>query len=259
MTMNPSYKPPCLALENVQCDNRLQDISFTVRSGQCVHVVGENGAGKTTLLLAMAGLLNNGTEGQIKLNNVDLRQYSLAQLATSRCFLSQQVSCQFDLTVAEILHFYTEVARIPAEIEDALELSPLLAQSLLQLSGGEQQRVHIARCLLQIWPAIQRGEGVLLLDEPLQSLDVAHQQCLLQLLSRLVAQGNVVVMSCHDVNTSYHHASHVALLLNGQMIASGQSKSVLTPNNLKTTLKCDFHLIYSENAYEFLLPVVNKP
>jgi ABC-type hemin transport system ATPase subunit len=126
----------------------------------------------------------------------------------------------------------------------------LLDRPLNELSGGEQQRVHIARVLLQVWPAIQQGEAILLMDEPLQNLDIAFQESVLILFERLVAMGNLLLMSVHDVNLSLRFADKVLLLKQGKCQASGESKAILTATGVTELYEYPFELLQLNNNIE---------
>ena len=107
-----------------------------------------------------------------------------------------------------------------ADVCDALELAPLLARDFSRLSG-EQQRVLIARTLLQLWPSLNPTGRVLLLDEPLAGLDLHHQMALLRLLKQLAAQGLLVVVAIHDINLAIDWADRVLCLQQGRVVGEG--------------------------------------
>ncbi|HAT1553724.1 TPA: ATP-binding cassette domain-containing protein, partial [Aeromonas hydrophila] len=103
----------------------------------------------------------------------------------------------------------------------ALELEALLARDFSRLSGGEQQRVLIARTLLQVWPSLNPGGRVLLLDEPLAGLDLHHQLALLRLLKQLAGQGLLVVLAIHDINLAIDWADRLLCLQQGRVVREG--------------------------------------
>ncbi|MBP8113514.1 MAG: ATP-binding cassette domain-containing protein, partial [Aeromonas sp.] len=111
--------------------------------------------------------------------------------------------------------------RAVAEICAALELDALLARDFSRLSGGEQQRVLIARTLLQLWPGLNTDGRVLLLDEPLAGLDLHHQLALLRLLKRLARQGLLVVIAIHDINLAIDWADRILCLQQGRVVSEG--------------------------------------
>ena len=237
--------------------DRIEIQGLNTKDGDFLHLLGPNGSGKSSLLDSIAGLLVSNA-GAIKLFGHSLSHWSLPELASQRAYLSQHLSCQFELSVADIIGFYTAYKHIPDSVDSALEVNSLLSLPLNRLSGGQQQRVHIARALLQVWPAVQSGTAILLLDEPLQHLDIVHQQSCLALLRHIATLGNTVVMSSHDINMSYQFATSIALLKSGQLLFKGSPKQVINTKNLNLVFGCDFRLVYSENEYEFFHPRVNS-
>lgn len=151
-----------LSLQNVKVASRLSVEGLRAKKGECVHIIGPNGAGKSTLLLTLAGLID-ADEGTVMLLGKPMNDWSLATLASVRTLLAQQSESGFHLSVKEYLSFYATAQQdelIPPVLEKALEISGFLNQIVTQLSGGERQRVEICRSLLQIWPQLERGEGV---------------------------------------------------------------------------------------------------
>lgn len=238
-----------MVLEGVSQHNRLSEISAQLHHGQCWHVVGENGAGKSTLLKILAGLLPPDS-GTIALADRALEQWPASQLAAVRAYHDQTHSALFDIPVYQYLQFYAAQADVPAILLDSLDIHHLLERPLTRLSGGEYQRVNLVRSLAQVWPCVSRGESLLVLDEPLQGLDVRHQQALLDLLRGLCAQGNCVVMSSHDLTVSARFASHVLLLKNGRALACGQPVKVMTQANLTAGFGIAFDITNNQNAVQ---------
>jgi vitamin B12 transport system ATP-binding protein len=232
---------------------RLQISSLRLDKGQCVHILGSNGAGKSTLLMLLAGLLEADT-GSIALFNKPLATWSLAGMATVRTLLTQHTECSFHLTVHEYLTFYADIdpnKGIPPILEKALEVTAFLPKILTHLSGGERQRVEICRVLLQIWPALQQGKGLVLLDEPLQGVDIRHQYAIAQLATALCEKGNTVVMSSHDIGLSANYASTLWLMQQGTMVAAGKPVDVATKTHLERVFECHFAISKHDNFLEF--------
>ena len=246
-----------ISLSPIHVPNRLKLPELSFAEGQCIHIVGQNGAGKSTLLDVLAGL-DNTVRHCVSYNDKLLSTWLPATLATARCYLVQSVRSEFDIKVYQLLSFFSAADIVPEPVENALNLKPLIGKPINQLSGGEQQRVQIARNLLQIWPALERGEGAVLLDEPTQHLDVHYQLALMHLLSDLASTGNLVLQTCHDINLTARFSNQCLLLNTGSIVAFGETRTVLTPENLRQSLGCDFHLTYAENAYEFFYPVLNS-
>ncbi len=241
-----------IALSNINVAKRLCIPSLTVKKGQCIHIIGPNGAGKSTLLWVIGGLIE-ADSGQIFLYGKAMSDWSLASLATCRTLLAQQTTTSFHLTVQEYLEFYineSAALSIPALLDKALEVSPFLDKVLTRLSGGERQRVEICRALLQIWPQLERGDGIVLLDEPLQGLDIRHQYAVANLMMLLCKKGNAVIMSSHDIGLSANYSDHLWLIHEGTLLAAGESRDVATQTNLETLFECHFAISKHDNFLE---------
>lgn len=222
-----------MQLAGVAEKGRLEPVNVEVHAGEIVHLVGPNGAGKSTLLARMAGLTSG--EGEIVLQGHSLDEWSPVSLAHRRSYLVQQQTPPFAMPVWHYLalhqHDKTQTALLD-EVTAALGLEDKLQRNANQLSGGEWQRVRLAAVILQIHPAGNPHGSLLLLDEPMSSLDVAQQAALDKLLSQLSGRGIAVVMSSHDLNHTLRHAHRVWLLARGKLLASGPRDNVLTPPNL---------------------------
>ncbi len=224
-----------LQCQEVKLEARLSIDTLSLKRGEFWHLLGPNGAGKTSFLSLIAGLLIQGS-GKVTLESQPLLDFSLHELAQRRCLLEQSYQCPFAITVQELLSFYhpsdnhhhNSIIQLPEVLEKALHVIPFFNTRVDHLSGGEQQRVHIARCLLQIWPSIEAGEALILLDEPNASLDLKYQVKLMDLCDALANKGNLVVMSSHDINISAKYATHVALFKHHTLVKAGLCSDVLT-------------------------------
>ena len=157
-----------------------------------------------------------------------LTDLSWPELARRRAMLPQRQPQLFHIPVFQVLSLGLDEEGLPeaqgravAEICAALELDALLARDFSRLSGGEQQRVLIARTLLQLWPGLNTDGRVLLLDEPLAGLDLHHQLALLRLLKRLARQGLLVVIAIHDINLAIDWADRILCLQQGRVVSEG--------------------------------------
>lgn len=242
-----------VSLTSINVDKRLADITGQINQGDCVHLVGPNGAGKSTLLNVIAGITPID-EGSCTLLGNAVATWPLSSLAGIRCMLGQQNYSAFPLQVSEYLSFYpsykTNGDDVPDIVEAALEVQQFASKSLNTLSGGERQRVELCRVLLQVWPAVTKGAAIILLDEPLQGLDIRHQYALVSLLQTLCARGNTVIMSSHDLALSANYSSHMWMLKQGGMIDSGIPRQVVTKDNLETTFDCHFAISKHDNFLE---------
>lgn len=238
----------------------LSDIDLALPAGQVIGVLGANGAGKSTLLAALAGELSPST-GRITLNGRPLSAWSAAELARCRAVLPQSPSLQFDLPVATVIgmgaypharHTRTGAPRTDsrdtaqaAMAEDQRILQRVLALADVQdlyerryrrLSGGEQQRVHLARVLYQLLLARQGHDEyrVLMLDEPTASLDPRHQLHLLSAVHTLAHEESVAALVIvHDLNLAAGCCDQLLLLGQGRVAACGMPAQVLTPDTLR--------------------------
>ena len=239
----------------------LSDIDLSLPAGQVIGVLGANGAGKSTLLAALAGELSPST-GRITLNGRPLSAWPAAELARCRAVLPQSPSLQFDLPVATVIgmgaypharHTRTGAPRTDdsrdtaraAIAEDQRILQRVLALADVQdlyerrychLSGGEQQRVHLARVLYQLLLARQGHDEyrVLMLDEPTASLDPRHQLHLLSAVHTLAHEENVAaLLIVHDLNLAAGCCDRLLLLGQGRVAACGTPAQVLTPDTLR--------------------------
>lgn len=232
---------PLMQLQNVAEGSRLQAFSATVGRGEIVHLVGPNGAGKSTLLARMAGL--SGGEGTIIFADQPLEAWSAHALARHRAYLSQHQLPPFAMPVWQFLLLHQQggqASPLAVHVTNALGLGNKLGRNVSQLSGGEWQRVRLAAVILQIHPAGNPQGQLLLLDEPMNSLDVAQQAALDALLHELRAAGVTIVMSSHDLNYTLRQAGRVWLLCQGRLIASGATEAVMQPAHLSAAYNMRF-------------------
>ncbi len=222
----------------------LTDVSLEVNSGEVVALIGPNGAGKSTLVRAVSGVVPVES-GTIRSNgsghpSVDFITLLPMQRARSLAVVPQAASMPPAFTVWETvlmgrtpyLNFLGQVsakdeaiARLALQKVDALALSE---RRVGELSGGEQQRVLLARALAQSTP-------ILLLDEPTSNLDLHYQVSFMETVSALARQDNLAVLvALHDLNLAARYADRVALLVDGEIKAAGTPRQVLTPELIST-------------------------
>ncbi|EOW6769478.1 vitamin B12 ABC transporter ATP-binding protein BtuD [Cronobacter muytjensii] len=224
--------PALLQLCDVAVGTRLGPITATLEAGDIVHLVGPNGAGKSTLLHRMAGLADG--DGDILFDGKPLASFSAPALARKRAYLAQHQTPPFAMPVWHYLtlHGGAQCGAALEAVARCLMLDDKLTRPVNTLSGGEWQRVRLAAVIVQIHP-LNHAEGrVLILDEPMNSLDVAQQAALDRLLFTLSRAGIAVVMSSHDLNHTLRHACRVWLLCEGKLLAHGPRDEVMTPARL---------------------------
>jgi len=240
---------PLMQLQGVAEPGRLHPVSAEVRQGEIVHLVGPNGAGKSTLLARMAGLSQGA--GQVTLSGRTLTDWPAPELARHRAYLTQHQTPPFAMPVWHYLTLHQldkSQHALQQEIAEKLGLADKLARPVNQLSGGEWQRVRLAAVVLQIYPRGNPDGQLLLLDEPMNSLDVAQQSGLDKLLTELRLAGVTVVMSSHDLNHTLRFASQTWLLRRGQMLASGDTPHVLTIENLTAAYDMPFKKLNADGV-----------
>jgi iron complex transport system ATP-binding protein len=188
-------------------------ISLSFEPGEAVALVGPNGAGKTTLLRLLSGALRP-SEGSVSLKGRALAAYRPHELAAQRAVLSQSITIAFPFTVDETVRMGAgdRSGRQVDKLVDAalaeVGLADLRERIVTTLSGGEQQRVHFARVLVQVAAGeAEHGPGVLLLDEPTTSLDLRHQIDLLMYARRCAARGTAAVRRADRGDESGAHRS----------------------------------------------------
>jgi iron complex transport system ATP-binding protein len=216
----------------------LLDVSLELRAGEVLALAGENGAGKTTLLKLLAGELEPSA-GAVSLNGRPLVRWSPRERARVRAVLAQDGNIAFGFSAMEtvLLGRFPHsgggagladqvIARQALESLDAAHLAGRIVQTL---SGGERARVMMARALAQIWGGAGDGPRYLLLDEPVASLDLAHQHMALRVAREWALERGIGVLAVlHDLNHAAQYADRIAILQQGRLAAIGTPEEVLT-------------------------------
>jgi iron complex transport system ATP-binding protein len=215
----------------------LHDLSFDVQSGEVLALIGPNGAGKSTLIRAVSGVIPY--TGHVRTNGDDFASLSSLQRARYIATVPQAVSLPPAYTVWETVLFgrtpHLGFLGQPSQKDEEIARQSLARVSALpfadrrvgELSGGEQQRILLARALCQSTP-------ILLLDEPTAHLDLQYQVSLLELVQELAHRDNLAVMvALHDLNLAAHYADRIALMVAGQIKAMGKPKDVLQAERIQ--------------------------
>lgn len=225
-----------LSLSGIQL---LKDVSVEIVPGRVHTVLGPNGAGKTSLLRVLVAELS-ADSGEVVLNGRPLRQWNAGQRARMLAVLPQHSLLNFPFTGLEVVM----LGRTPHDT-GAVRDRDIARQALKKvdgdylcdrlythLSGGEKQRVHLARVLAQIWEPAAEGDRFLVLDEPTSSFDLAHQQLTLEIVVDLARQGVGVLMVIHDLNLAARCADQMMLMQHGQLVFAGTPDTVLNAANI---------------------------
>ncbi len=236
----------------------LADVTLDVAGGHWLAVVGPNGAGKSTLLRAIAGLVSS--EGTVQIAGISAAEIDRKRLARMIAYVPQQPFVPVATTVTEyvlmgrtpyIPYFGVEGPRdleVVASAIERLELHALRQRALGSLSGGELQRVILARALAQEAP-------ILLLDEPTTALDVGHQQQVLELVDRLRAERDLTVVSCmHDLTLAAQYADTLLLLDGGRIAAQGEARNVLTEDSIRRHFGAEVKVVDEDDGSLVVYP-----
>lgn len=215
----------------------LRDISYTVPQGRFVGIIGPNGSGKTTLVKLLSRLLTP-TAGRILLGDRPLADFTQNSLARMIAVVHQETGTEYQFTVEEVVlmgrmpylrRFQSESSADYEIVNRSLAITgctELRRRKITELSGGEKQRVMIARALAQ-------QPQILLLDEPTSHLDIGYQQEILELVKNLTTEGITVVAVLHDLNLAAYFCHELLLLHEGRIKACGQAAAVLITEKIE--------------------------
>lgn len=244
----------------------LRNISISLEPGEVLAILGPNGAGKSTLLKLLAGE-HRATEGTVTQNGRDLSDVPALALAQERAVMPQAASMTFPFPVRDVVVLGRSPFRktstrkqdqaLVARAIALADIGHLADRPYPALSGGEKQRVHLARALVQVWGSSGPGPSggmepdrkktdarFLLLDEPTSGLDVSHQHALLSIARNEARRNGVgVLMILHDFNQVTAYADRVAILQGGEMVARGPVSDVMVPGLLSTVFKSPIHAV----------------
>lgn len=231
-----------LRINNIACryetTNVLENIDFSAKGGDFIGVIGPNASGKSTLLKSISKVLKPHT-GVVLLNEKDVYTFKSAEIAKNLAVVPQESAISFAFTALEVVlmgrtphlnRFEMESTQDLAIVKEAMELTNtwyLRERPIDTLSGGEKQRIIIARALTQ-------EPRVLLLDEPTDHLDINHQIEILDLIKRLSKEKEMVVIGVfHDLNIVSQYCDRLILLHKGRIFAAGGAGDVLTGENIE--------------------------
>ena len=222
----------------------LSRVSFDVKKGEIIGIIGPNGSGKTTLLKIIDGLLFP-QEGEILVEGEFLRQKNRKELAGIIAFVPQEFSLVFPFSVQEIVMMgrYPHLNNLRFEgnddyriVREAMEMTDTLHLSkrmIHHISGGERQRVLIARALAQ-------KPRIMLLDEATAFLDIKYQIALFELIKKLnKLRGLTVIVVTHDINLAGQYTDRIILLQDGKIHSIGTPELVITEDNINEVYEAD--------------------
>lgn len=240
----------------------LHNIDLQVGSGQFVVLMGQNGAGKSSFLKIASGVVPP-TEGTVTLLEKPLSQYTQHQLALKRAVLSQHYHIAFPLTVEQVVMMgrYPYFTSLPSQtdwdicqrIAQRLAIEHLWERNYQTLSGGEAQKVQMARILAQIGED-NDAPKLLLLDEPVSNLDIRYQHEILQIAKGFASQGGGVLAVLHDLHLAFRYADGIYFLKNGNLVYHWVKGEAPDLGLLNQVFDTQFHLS-KDHQQHFLLTV----
>ena len=235
----------------------VEDVTFTVSPGQVVALIGPNGSGKSTLIKTIATILK-ARNGRITMDGADISQMDPIDLASRIGYVPQQYTYTLYSTVFETVLLGRrpyikwvvsdeELSRVQVALE-TVGMAGSAGRFMDQLSGGERQKVFIARALAQ-------DPALYLFDEPTSALDIRHQLGVMETLRELsMLRGATVIVAVHDLNLAYRYADRVVVMDKGRLVAYGCPQDVLTLDCIRSVYGVEAVLVRNEYG-DFILPV----
>jgi iron complex transport system ATP-binding protein len=207
----------------------VEDISVEFSSGEFSVIMGQNGAGKSTLLKILAGSIRHFA-GEVEMMDRSLGSFTDIELAKTRAVLSQHYDISFPISAEDIVlmgrypYFKTAPAAADRKIcSDALNMmgiNNLAKRDYTTLSGGEAQKVQMARVLAQVWHDDGSGRKILYLDEPVSNLDLHYQHYILATAKEYSRNNMLVIAILHDINLAFTYADRVIFMKQGKIVKS---------------------------------------
>ena len=243
----------------------IKNVSFDVESGDMISIIGPNGSGKSTLIKLITGELKP-TEGNILLNNINLNNWDTEKLANFRSVLPQSNNLVFPFSVLDIVKMGRYPIKNSSEknnnlicekIIDIFDLSKHIHQNYITLSGGEKQRVQLARTLAQIWSETNYKNKLLIIDEPTSFLDINHQCSLFDLLNKINKKGLTIIMVLHDLNQAMLNSNKLIILKKAKLVVYQNTEKINT-NKLEEVFDVQIDLVKNKNIKKNLISYSKK-
>jgi iron complex transport system ATP-binding protein len=236
----------------------LKGLEFNVNKGELIGIVGSNGSGKSTLIKCINKILNP-KQGKIMIESQDLKNLDYKDISRCMAYVPQSIPNDFSSTVFETvlmgrkphINFKPneEDFNKTAEILSSLGIVDISMDPVNELSGGQRQKVFIAR-------AIAQEPKIILLDEPTANLDMKHQLEAMQIIKQLSKQDVSVIIAIHDINLAAKYCDRFIMLKNGEIHEAGD-KEVLHKENIKEVYGIDADII-SNDKHFVIIPKINE-
>ena len=235
----------------------LADIGLELHKGEILAIVGPNGAGKTTLLRCIAGIAKPD-RGSIRIEGRDIFGMKRPDLAKRIGYVPQAAPAKFPVTVFETVLMGRRPyiswrpskndLRVVVDLLKSMDLADIALRYFDQLSGGQKQKVLLAKAFAQ-------GTDCLLLDEPTSNLDLRHQMEAMEMISTMAKEkGVAAILAMHDLNLTSRFADTILMLNNGRMSCIGEPEQVMTRENIRSVYGVETE-INSCNGYPYILPI----
>ncbi len=248
--------------QNKQSKQLLKNINTAIHQPKLVGIIGPNGAGKSTLLNCLSGLLP--TNGRIKFNHQPLESFSEGELAKYRAALPQSTHLSFPFKACDIVGMSFALTSISKPQQQALickclammSATDLAERNYLTLSGGEKQRIQLARVfaqLLQSKPA--QKMRLLLLDEPTAPLDLKYQFLLFKHLKNFVQQNISTITVIHDINLAATYCDEIWVMQDGELVRQDCPHQVISSAMMKSVFDVDVEITFNHKQ---LLPIISN-
>lgn len=234
----------------------LTDINLTIKKGYFYSIIGPNGSGKTTLLRNIAKSLEPKPDS-VFIDNIDVTKLNSRNIAKRLSVVPQNTNIEFEFTVTDIVLMGRSpyIGRFESESSQDIKIAERAMRStntwhlrdkrITEISGGERQRVIVARALAQ-------DTGIMLLDEPVSQLDIHHQIELMETIQTLIKDRDITAVSVmHDLNLAAQYSDYIILMSEGEIVCQGTPHDVITEENIKRVYKLDSYIMNN--------PVTGKP
>ena len=245
----------------------LDNLSLKIKEGDMISIIGPNGSGKSTLVKLISGELNP-SKGLVLFNNKSNQEWDPIQLALNRSVLSQANHLSFSFSVFDIVM----MGRYPAKslglnenhheicklILKKFDLIECINRNYTTLSGGEKQRVQLARVIAQIWSKNHFSNKLLILDEPTSYLDIKHQDFLFEFLELLNKKGLTIIMVLHDLNHAIIKSNKIIMLKNSKLIAFGDVNKIIHLDKLSQVFDVKLDLIKNKKLKKPIISFKEK-
>ncbi|MBU5593128.1 ABC transporter ATP-binding protein [Clostridium sp. MSJ-4] len=230
----------------------LKDINMELFKGDIVSIIGPNGAGKSTLLKAIANILSV-KKGNITIKDMNLKDIPLKELAKIQGYVPQNYNSSFKINVMEVMlmgrkpHVSWSVTKedlkVVERVAEYLGLQSMIQKDITELSGGERQKVMMAKALVQ-------EPDILLLDEPTSALDIKYQLEVLNLLNNLSEKENkLVIMVMHNLEMAARFSNKLILLKSGKIHSFGEAEEVLTEENIRDVYEVEVKILKDDLGF----------